>query len=182
VVIVEGSIASLNVARTFALIGTPVAAFAGAVNVTTGGVVSGVEPVVKPHTKLAASARPEESVAPVVIVAVCAVLGPRLLVGSKLAVRPTYVTTPDTGVAPCLSVNVDVVIVEGSIASLNVARTFALIGVPVVAFAGDVKATTGGVASTIGPGIVTVFVASVTAAIRANALPSNAAPVVKEMD
>jgi hypothetical protein len=33
-----------------------------------------------------------------------------------------------------------------------------------------------------GTGLVTVFESRVTAAIRANALPSNVAPVVKEMD
>ena len=50
--------------------------------------MSASEPVVKPHTKLTASARPEESLAPVVIVAVCAELAARLLDGTKVAVVP----------------------------------------------------------------------------------------------
>jgi len=88
VVIVKGSIVSLNVTRIFVLIGTPVAAEAGDVNVTRGGVVSGSAPVVKLHTKLAASALPAGSLAPVVIVAVCAALAARLLEGAKVAVTP----------------------------------------------------------------------------------------------
>jgi len=84
-VIVEGSIASLNVAEMLLLTGT---ATTGLVEITRGGVVSASEPVVKPHTKLTASARPEESLAPVVIVAVCAELAARLLDGTKVAVVP----------------------------------------------------------------------------------------------
>jgi hypothetical protein len=40
---------------------------------------------------------------------------------------------PETEVVPCFNMNVDVVIVEGSIALLNVAMIFVLIGVPVAA-------------------------------------------------
>jgi hypothetical protein len=46
---------------------------------------------------------------------------------------PIRLTVPETEVAPSFNVNVDEVIVEGSIASLNVARIFVLIGAPVVA-------------------------------------------------
>ena len=49
--------------------------------------------------------------APVVIVAVKAVLGARGLEGAKTAVRSAYVTTPGTGVAPWVKVNVAAVIV-----------------------------------------------------------------------
>src|SRR3990170_4300317 len=119
---------------------------------TTGaGPSDPVEPVVNPHTKLAASALPARSLAPVVIVAVYTVVAVRLLTGLKAAVRPAYVTVPDTGVVPCFRVNVAVVIVKGSIASLNVARIFVLIGTPVAAEAGDVKLTRGGVVSAIEP-------------------------------
>src|SRR3989442_13396409 len=85
VVIVDGSIASLNVAEMSLVTGT---ATTGLVEVTRGGVVSEMEPVVKPHTKLTASAWPEASLAPVVIVAVCTALAARLLDGTKVAVVP----------------------------------------------------------------------------------------------
>jgi hypothetical protein len=78
-VIVEGSIASLNVAEMLLATAT---AKTGLVESTRGGVVSRMGPVVKPHTKLAASAWPDESLAPVVMLAV------RLLDGAKVAVVP----------------------------------------------------------------------------------------------
>jgi hypothetical protein len=53
------------------------------------------------------------------------------------------VTVPEIEVVPCLNVNVEAVIVEGSIASLNVARIFELIGVPVAKSSGDVDVTVG---------------------------------------
>ena len=46
---------------------------------------------------------------------------------------------PETAVAPCFKVNVDVVIVKGSIASLKVAVIFVLIATPVAALAGTVR-------------------------------------------
>jgi hypothetical protein len=85
VVIVEGSIASLNVAEISLLRGT---AKTGLVETTRGGVVSGIGPVVKRHTKLTAKAWPDASLAPVVIVAVCALLAARLPDGAKVAVVP----------------------------------------------------------------------------------------------
>jgi hypothetical protein len=50
-------------------------------------------------------------------------------------------------------VNVDVVIVKGSIASLNVARTLVLIGVPVAAGAGDVNVTVGAAPDGVSDGV-----------------------------
>jgi hypothetical protein len=86
---VEGSIASLKVAVGFVLRATRVAEFAGTVELTVGGVVSGAAPVVKLQTKLLTIALPARSLAPVVIVAVKRVLAARLLVGVKVAVVPT---------------------------------------------------------------------------------------------
>ncbi len=49
-VMVSGSIGSLKLAVIRVLIGTPVAFARGVVELTVGGVVSGVAPVVKVHT------------------------------------------------------------------------------------------------------------------------------------
>ena len=70
------------------MMATPVAPLAGTVAVTIGRVVSRVAPVVKVQTKLAASALPAKSLAPVVTVAVYAVRGARALAGVKVAVTP----------------------------------------------------------------------------------------------
>ena len=70
VVMVSGSIDSLNVAATVLLSATLVWRSAGLVEVTVGAVVSAVAPVVKVQTKLLASGLPARSLAPVVIVAV----------------------------------------------------------------------------------------------------------------
>ena len=70
VVSVELLIASEKVADTEAFSATPVAAFAGDVESTVGGVVSGATPVVNCQVKLAASALPAASFAAVVMVAV----------------------------------------------------------------------------------------------------------------
>src|SRR5438105_991592 len=63
------------------LIGTAVAASAGTVALTVGGVVSGVTPVVKVHTKSVGSGLPARSVAAVVIAAVYVVRGARVPAG-----------------------------------------------------------------------------------------------------
>jgi len=63
-------IASEKLADTEALVATPVAALAGKVVDTVGGVVSGAAAVVKFQVKSAASALPAASVASAVIVAV----------------------------------------------------------------------------------------------------------------
>jgi hypothetical protein len=49
-VMVSGSIGSLKLAVTRLLVATPVALARGVVELTMGGVVSGVAPVVKVHT------------------------------------------------------------------------------------------------------------------------------------
>src|ERR1041385_8667706 len=89
VLIVAGSIASLKVALMAWLIATPVAALAGTVELTVGGVVSRAAPVVKLQLKPAASGLPARSLAPVLIVAVKVVRGARPLPGVKVAVAPT---------------------------------------------------------------------------------------------
>lgn len=69
-VIVAGFMAVLNVAETFWLMGTAVAPFTGIVEMIVGALEFVVRPVVKVHTKFAASAFPPALIAPVVIVAV----------------------------------------------------------------------------------------------------------------
>ena len=88
VLIVKGSIASLKARAIFWLAATPVAALAGTVTLTTGGVVSGVTPVVKLQQKPVASAVPARFLAPVVTAAVYTVRGARVLAGVKVAVTP----------------------------------------------------------------------------------------------
>ena len=80
---VAGFMGPLNVAETIVLTGTAVARFAGTVETTVGGGA-----VVNVHTKLAASAAPAGSFAPVVIVAVYKVLLARTSVGVNVAVDP----------------------------------------------------------------------------------------------
>ena len=69
-VIVALFIGSEKVADTEEVVATPVAALAGDVEDTVGGVKSGAAPVVKLQVKLAASALPAASLAAVVMVAV----------------------------------------------------------------------------------------------------------------
>src|SRR5437773_505595 len=99
---------------------TPVAEFAGTVALTVGAVVSGITPVVKLHTKSAASALPARSLAPALIVAVYVVRDARLPAGAKVAVTSDSRRSSDIGAMPCLMVKVLVLMVEGSIASLKV--------------------------------------------------------------
>jgi hypothetical protein len=80
--------------------------------------------VVKVHAMLLVMALPAASFAPVVTVAVYAVLATRALVGVNVAVLvdATYVTVPGTGVAPGpVTEKVVDEIVEAAIGSLNVA-------------------------------------------------------------
>ena len=67
---VAAFIAVLNVADTLWLVGTAVAPFAGIVERMVGALAFVVVPVVKVHTKFAASAFTRELMAPVVIVPV----------------------------------------------------------------------------------------------------------------
>jgi hypothetical protein len=59
-------------------------------------------------------------------------------------VLPEYVTAPAIIVAPCFRVKVDVLIVAGFIALINVAVIVWLSGTPVAAFAGFVEMIVGG--------------------------------------
>jgi hypothetical protein len=81
--IVAGFMASLNVAEMAVLTATAVAPLTGIVEVTVGGAA-----VVKVHTKLAASAAPVGSFAPVVIVAVYKMPVARRADGVNVAVLP----------------------------------------------------------------------------------------------
>src|ERR1043166_2654567 len=85
------------------------------------------------------------------------------------AVKPPYVTVPATGVVPCFKVNVRVVVVNGSIASLKVAAIFWLTATPVAALAGTVKLTMGAVVSAAAP-VVKLQIKSLAPA--ASALPA----------
>jgi len=174
VVIVAGSIASLNVALTALLSGTPVVPFAGFVAVIVGAVVLAVVPVVKVHTKLLANALLAKSFAPVVMVAVNKVLAARLLAGVKVAVAPTKATVPATGVVPGpVKVKVVPLIVAGSIAVLNVAETFWLMGTFVAPLTGIVAMTVGGAVLGAAP------VVKLHTKLAASALPGTLfAPVV----
>lgn len=80
--IVTGFIGSLKEAVTTALTRTPVAKFAGTVDITVGG------PVVNVHTKFAWGGLPPGLVAPVVMVAVYRVRAASDAVGVKVAVEP----------------------------------------------------------------------------------------------
>jgi hypothetical protein len=130
---------ALKVAETSLLTGTAVVPFGVTVETTVGGGA-----VVKFQTKLAASAAPPGSLAPVVIVAVNPVLLARTVVGVNVAVLPAYVTTPATGVAPGpVKVNVVPLIVAGFMASLNVAETRVFTATAVAPLTGDVETTVG---------------------------------------
>jgi hypothetical protein len=154
---VEFVIDSEKVADTEELSATPVAALAGEVADTIGGVVSGAAPVVKFQVKLAASALPAASFAAVVMVAVYCVLAARLTEGTSIAVSPLTTTGPVIAVPPAegLRVKLAAVSVEFVIDSEKVAETEAFGATPVAAFDGDVSDTVGGVVSgaegTVGP-------------------------------
>jgi hypothetical protein len=123
----------------------------------TGGGVPHAEGLVNVHTLLAASALPNVSCAPVVIVALKRVPGARLPEGVKVAtmVAAMYVTVPDTLAPPAVKVNVfapaEVLIVAGFIALLNVAVIMgALLGQTRVPF-GVTESTVGAAVGEVGP-------------------------------
>jgi hypothetical protein len=71
-----------------------------------------------------------------------------LPVGAKVAILPTQLTAPGTGVTPCFKVNVVAVQVAGSIASLKVTVSFPLGATPpVLVSPGFVELTVGAVVS-----------------------------------
>jgi hypothetical protein len=145
------SIASENVAVTFALGSIPVAAFAGLITVTVGGVVSGAGSVVNVHTRSDVRLFPARSCTPVVTRAVYVVLYASAPVGLNVAVFPDIVTAPATD-PPVLLRRNDVPLTEAtSIASENVAVTFPSTSTPVAPLAGTVVTTLGGVTSGADP-------------------------------
>ena len=140
-------IGSEKVADTEVFSATPVAAFAGDVADTVGGVVSGTAPVAKFQVKLAASALPAEFVAPVVIVAVYGVLAASGAEGVKVAAVLLALTVPAMGAPACVvSLKVLMLSVDCNIASENVTVIAEFAAMLVAASAGEVADTVGGVA------------------------------------
>jgi len=140
--IVAGFIARLKVAETIVLGHTPTAPLAGNVEITAGA-THGLAPVAKVHTKLLASAMPNMSVAPVVMVAVYAVLSARGFNGVKVKIVlvVSWVIVP---VTPGATVKVVALMVEGFIALLKVAVITALGHTPAAPLAGATEITVGG--------------------------------------
>ena len=148
VVSVELVIVLEKVADTGEFCATPVAAAAGDVEVTVGGVVSAAAEVVKFQVKSAAIALPAPSFAALVIVAMYCVLPARKAKGVNVAVLPLTFTVPVTGALPVVtSVKLAVVSVEVVIGLEKVADTEEFNATPVVATMGDVEDTVGGVVS-----------------------------------
>ena len=118
---------------------------AGVVDATVGG---GFGATVNDHTLSAAIGAPATSVTPVVILAVYVTPAAKFAFGFRVAtVLPEImVTVAGTGVPllVCTSVKVEVVTVDGFIASLNVATTLAEAATFVAPSAGVVDATVGG--------------------------------------
>lgn len=152
---VEVAIASENVTETEELVATPVAAFAGAVAETDGGVESAEAPVVKLHTKSDVSALPDESFAAVLTVAEYCVFGSRSEEGANIATLPLTATTPATAGPPAVGCKVSVadVKVEMAMTSENVAVTNEFNATSVSAFDGDVSRMVGGVVSRAESGV-----------------------------
>src|SRR5687767_1511114 len=146
-VIVAASSGSSNVTAIDPVIETAELAFAGEVDVTTGGTSSFVE---NENVKSAASLLPPVSFTPVVMETVIAAeLGsiPSAL-NSARRVAVVYVTVPGTVVFPGpLTMNVVVLIVVGSRLSLNVAPMLAARATTLVPAAGLVVRTAGAVTS-----------------------------------
>jgi hypothetical protein len=149
-VIVAAFIASLKVMFTGEVTATLVAPLTGDTESTVGGTLS---TLMNAQTKFDASAFPETSFAPVVIVAVYVVPEASAGDGVNVAVfvAALYATAPATAalVAVTLTVNVLVVSVVASIALLNVALITAFVGTFVARLAGEVDTTVGAVVSLV---------------------------------
>jgi hypothetical protein len=138
---VAGFMAASNVAVTTTSGHIPRAASGGDTEITVGGGggTHAAAEVVKVHTKLLASALPATSWAPVVMVAVKAVLRASVLVGVKTNIwlGTSWVMVPATGVTPGpVSVKVAGLMVAGFIACGKVAATTVLEHVPLEPLAG----------------------------------------------
>lgn len=136
----------------------PVAAFAGIVADTIGGVVSGATPVVKFQLKSALSALPLESRTPVVIVAMYSVLAARTTDGVKVAELLLAVTVP----AMAKPARDEILKVVGlsvvlSIASEKVTVIAELTATAFAALAGEVEDTVGGIVSVPDVVAITAF-------------------------
>src|SRR6202046_3716051 len=128
--------------------GTLVAPLSGSVEVTVGALPIVVGPVVKLHTKSAASALPWALCAAVVTLAVNWVFAARATFGASTAVLlvASYVTVPGTRAPPPVTASVKVPVartVVGVIGALKVAEIFWLSGTLVARLGGLVKVTSG---------------------------------------
>ena len=168
--IVMGFIASLKVADTLWLVGTPTALLTGFVEIIVGG-VGGAGFVLNVQTKGKVSPLPARFWAPVVIVAVYTVLKARTAAGEKVAVAPAQLTVPGTAVAPG-PVNVKVVAgelrVEHFIAALGLSESVAKVTLMVVLTATPVAPLAGLTETTEGISVVS----KVQTKLFAMALPS----------
>jgi hypothetical protein len=179
VVIVAGSIAAENVARTCASVATPVLPEAGCVDATLG-------PLVVVNVQLdAASAMPADDAIVPASDAVYTVPAVSAAVGVRVAVFdvPSYATVAPTGVVePCaVSVKLVVVIVAGSIAVEKTAETVVASATPLAPDAGVVDETVGGAGVVAGAVVVKVHecaLPSVVPAVSATELSSVAVYVV----
>jgi hypothetical protein len=139
-VTVAGSIGSLNVATTFARVGASVDPAAGDLVSRVGGVPS----VVKVQATFWARALPEESLTPVVRVAVYCVPEARGACGVSVAVLPVAETAAGTAAPPAaVRVNVESVTVAASSGLFRVADTRVPLGTLVAPSAGDFVDTVG---------------------------------------
>ena len=140
---------SEKVADTEEFVATPVAAFAGDVADTIGGVVSEAAPVVNLQVKFAGNALPAASFAAVVMVAVYCVFAARLTEGTSIAELLLATTCPVIAAPPDVRtrVKLEVLNEELIIASEKVTDIDEFSNMPVAAFDGDVSETVGGVVS-----------------------------------
>lgn len=153
-VMVAGSIVSLNVAPTLVLMATPVAPLGLVVLVTVGFVVSGATLVLNCQAKLFAKARPVLSLAAVVTVAIHTALVGRFATGKvnvNVLLDASGVTVPPAmaGAAAQAKLKLDAVRVLIAIGLLKVAVIIlVLMATPVELGRGDTNVTVGGVATT----------------------------------
>lgn len=125
---------------------------------TCGAVVSGAPPVVKFQMKLAPSALPAASVAPVVTVAVNSVFAARTAEGVKVAAVLLTCTVPVIGKPPRVaSLKVLAFSVDCNIGSEKLAVIAEFPAIWIAALAGDVEDTVGGVGSTAGVVAIATF-------------------------
>src|SRR6185437_13851635 len=150
VLTVSASTRLLNCNWITALVGTPVAPFAGLTTVTVGGVRSAPVPVVKLVVTGAVSAFPPRSCTPLTLT-VYVVLVFSGTTGINVSVWLAFDSRLSTFTAPPPPLSVIWFNVKSSTGSLNSTTTCALIGTPVSPFTGLTPTTLGPVASTVVP-------------------------------